>query len=123
MLPKHGGPYVVITKSLKDVMTLYSFGLPAIAPISENCFVTEAQYNKLKSKFQKVILFYDNDMPGMKAMAKIRRNFPEVIPVMIPKCMKAKDISDFHKLYGRTKTLELIEKAKQGIEGKETTES
>ena len=42
MLPKHG-EFIVITKSLKDVMVLYSFGIPAIAPISENCFVTDAQ--------------------------------------------------------------------------------
>lgn len=104
-------------------MTLYSFRIPAIAPISENCFVTEAQYRKLQNKFKKVILFYDNDVPGMRAMAKIRRNFPDVIPVMIPKELKAKDISDFHKLYGRTKTLELIEKARQGIEGKTKKES
>lgn len=113
MLPKSGGEYVVITKSLKDVMTLYSFDVPAIAPISENCFVTEAQYNKLQSKFNKVVLFYDNDRPGMAAMAKIRKQFPKVIPIMIPKEKGAKDISDFHKLYGRTKTQELIEEAKQ----------
>ena len=31
----------------------------------------------------------------------------------IPRHYKAKDISDFYKMYGRTKTLELIEKAKK----------
>lgn len=37
MLPK-SGDILVITKSMKDCMTLYSLGVPAIAPISENCF-------------------------------------------------------------------------------------
>lgn len=48
-------------------MTLYSCDkIPAIAPISENCFLTEAQYAKLKSKFNKIILFYDNDLAGIE---------------------------------------------------------
>lgn len=121
MLPKDGGEYLVITKSMKDVMTLYSCDkIPAIAPISENCFVTEAQYTKLKSKFKKIILFYDNDLPGIENMNKIRKKFSDVVVVFIPRHYKAKDISDFYKMYGRTKTLELIENAKNYISEKET---
>ena len=119
-LPKNGGEYLVVTKSLKDVMTLYSCDkIPAIAPISENCFLTEAQYTKLKSKFNKIILFYDNDLAGIENMNKIRKKFPDVHVLFIPKHYKAKDISDFYKMYGRTKTLELIEKAKNYISEKE----
>lgn len=94
-------------------MTLYSCDkIPAIAPISENCFLTEAQYAKLKSKFNKIILFYDNDLAGIENMNKIRKKFPDVHVLFIPRHYKAKDISDFYKMYGRTKTLELIEKQK-----------
>ena len=101
-------------------MTLYSCDkIPAIAPISENCFLTEAQYTKLKSKFNKIILFYDNDLAGIENMNKIRKKFPDVHVLFIPKHYKAKDISDFYKMYGRTKTLELIEKAKNYISEKE----
>ncbi len=42
MIPKNG-EFIVITKSLKDCMVLYELGVPAVAPISENCFVTDAQ--------------------------------------------------------------------------------
>lgn len=51
MLPKEGGEYLVFTKSLKDVMTLYEYGITAIAPCSENLFVSETQYKKLQNKF------------------------------------------------------------------------
>lgn len=122
MLPKSGGEYLVITKSLKDVMTLYSCNIPAIAPISENCFVTDAQYNKLRSKFKKIILFYDNDSAGISNMNKIKKKYPEVYVLFIPRNYNkkgAKDISDFYKLYGRDKTLALIEKAKNYIDSKE----
>lgn len=83
MLPKNGD-YLVITKSMKDVMTLYNLGIPAIAPISENCFLSESQYNKLKNKYKNLILLYDNDRPGLRAMINIRKRFPEVIPIWIP---------------------------------------
>ena len=68
MLPKEGGDYLVITKSLKDVMCLYEFGIPAIAPCSENLFLTENQYEKIKRKFKRIYVLYDNDKPGMSAM-------------------------------------------------------
>ena len=78
MLPK-SGEYVVITKSMKDVMCLYSLGIPSIAPTSENCFLSEAQYHKLKERFKYIILLYDNDRPGLKAAISIHKKFPEVI--------------------------------------------
>lgn len=80
MLPKHG-EILVITKSMKDCMTLYSLGITAIAPISENCFLSEAQYKRLKERFKHIVVFYDNDRPGLRAMIKIRKEFPDVIPV------------------------------------------
>lgn len=51
MLPE-SGDILIITKALKDVMVLYEYGIPAIAPCSENLFITEAQYNHLKERFK-----------------------------------------------------------------------
>lgn len=112
MLPKEGGEFVVITKSLKDVMCLYEYGIPAIAPNSENLFVTESQLNRLQAKFKHIILFYDNDLAGIQNMNKIRKKFKNLIVTFIPRSYEAKDISDFRKLYGHKKTLALIEDAK-----------
>lgn len=111
MLPKTGD-YLVITKSLKDVMTLYQFGIPAVAPISENCFLSESQYCRFKERFKNIFLLYDNDRPGLRAMISIKKKFPDVFPIWIPWNYKAKDISDFYAKYKRNKTAVLIEEAK-----------
>lgn len=118
-LPKDGGDYVVITKSLKDCMCLYELGIPAVAPISENIFITDAQYKKLQEKFKHIILFYDNDIAGIGNMNKIRKEYPDVHVVYIPRRYQVKDISDFRKKYGKRKTADLINECKQAIDGKE----
>lgn len=112
-LPKEGGDILVITKSLKDCMTFYSLGITAIAPNSENLFITEAQYEKLKTKFKHIVLLYDNDLPGIQGMHKIKKAHPELTVMFIPRKYEAKDISDFRKKYGEIKTKELIESAKE----------
>ena len=117
-LPKEGGEFLVITKSLKDVMCLYSCGITAIAPISENCFLNESQYERLRKKFKKIIIFFDNDLAGISNMNKFRKEFPDIYSVWIPRKYD-KDISDFYKHRGREKTLALIEQAKKLINAEE----
>lgn len=80
-MPKEGGEFLVITKSLKDVMCLYSCGITAIAPISENCFLNESQYERLRKKFKKIIIFFDNDLAGISNMNKFRKEFPDIYSV------------------------------------------
>ena len=58
-------------------------------------------------RFKKIVLFYDNDLPGIHNMNKFRKQF-DVHCVWIPRKYGAKDISDFYKMYGREKTIELI---------------
>lgn len=111
MLSKSGGDYLVITKSLKDCMCLYEFGIPAIAPNSENLFITDKQYQKLKQKYRKIFLFYDNDLPGITNANKIRKQYPDLKVIFIPRKYDAKDISDFRKKYGKKKTKQLINSA------------
>lgn len=109
-LPENGD-LLVVTKSLKDVMCLYSLGITAIAPNSENLFLSEFQYNSLKSRFKTIVLFYDNDKAGLHNMWKFRNQFPELKCIWLPK-ESAKDISDYYRKYGREETLKIIEKAK-----------
>jgi len=104
-LPK-SGDYIVITKSLKDVMSLYEFGITAVAPNSENLFLSESQYKKLKSRFGEVYLLYDRDLPGVRSANKIRKQFPDIKVLLMP---KTKDFTDFVKKYGTMKTFDLIE--------------
>lgn len=94
-LPKCGD-LLVITKSLKDVMAMDNFGITAIAPCSENVFITLYQYIKLKARFKDIILLYDNDLPGISAMNRIRKKF-EIDVYFIPRKLHSKDFSDLVK--------------------------
>lgn len=114
-LPKNGD-LLVITKSMKDVMTLYSFNIIAIAPNSETLFLSSEQYEDLKQRFKKIILFYDNDLPGIANMNKIRKNF-HIDCIWIPR-KYAKDISDFCSKFGSDNTKKLINKGLRKIYGK-----
>ena len=108
-LPKTG-KLLVITKSMKDTMCLYSCGITACAPNSENLFISDTVLEDLKSRFEHIVVFYDNDRPGLSNMARIKREHPELIYTFIPKEYGSKDISDFYKDHGRTETLNLIKK-------------
>lgn len=105
---KKDGDICVITKSMKDTMCLYSLGISAIAPNSENLFIADTILERLKSKFKYIIVLYDNDLPGIQNMQKIKKKHPELIYFYIPRHYNAKDISDFYKKYGKDKTLEFV---------------
>lgn len=106
-LPKKG-KLLVITKSMKDSMCLYSCGITACAPNSENLFIPDKVLEDLKNRFENIVVIYDNDRPGLYNMAKIRKEHPELTYVFIPKRYGSKDISDFYKDHGRKETLNLI---------------
>lgn len=90
--------YLVITSSLKDIMTTASFNLnlDLIAPDSENSFISDKLMKQYLSKYKKVLVMFDNDDAGMKAMGKYKEkyNIPHVYIGM------EKDISDSVKKYG-----------------------
>lgn len=110
ILPKNGDT-LIITKSLKDVMVLYSLGYTAIAPPSESLFLDEDYLMKQKKRFKNLILFYDNDTTGLKKSANFSIKYS--IPfVYIPKKYaeeNIKDISDFIEKYKYTSTKDLTE--------------
>lgn len=106
-LPKEG-KLLVITKSMKDVMCLASFGIAAIAPNSENLFITEKMLKDLKSRFKHIVVFYDNDRPGLTNLIKIRKSYPELNYFWIPFKYGVKDISDFYKKNGKDGTIKFL---------------
>ena len=107
------GELVVITKSMKDVMLLYELGIPAIAPNSESTFLSKLQLEKLKKRFNNVVLFYDNDLAGISAMNRIRKEH-NIDCIWLPRTL-AKDISDVYKKHGKEATLNIIEDGKKRI--------
>ena len=106
-LPK-SGKLLVITKSMKDLMVFYSLGIPAIAPNSENVFISEKILNELKQRFKHIALLFDNDLTGVRFTNKVRKQYPELIVSLIPRHSGAKDLSDYYKLFGKNETVKLI---------------
>lgn len=102
------GKLLIITKSMKDVLCLNGFKIPAIAPCSENLFIKDSILNKLKERYKYIVVFYDNDRAGKFNLIKIRKEHPELKYFFIPNKYKAKDISDFYKKYGKIKTWNFI---------------
>tara|TARA_R110000737_G_C14583675_1_gene486170 strand:- start:183 stop:1229 length:1047 start_codon:yes stop_codon:yes gene_type:complete len=85
---------LVITSSLKDVMTLYSIGIPAIAFQSETTMPDENIIDTLKSHFNCIILFYDMDFAGQRMAERICGTFGFLNAELDPN-WASKDISDF----------------------------
>lgn len=106
-LPKKG-KVCVITKSMKDVLSLYSFGIPACAPNSEVIIPSEAIVKDLTSRFNYVFCLWDNDRTGVSFLLKIRKKYPQLHCFIIPRRLGAKDFSDLVEKYGTNKTSEFI---------------
>lgn len=113
MLPKKGN-LLIITKSMKDVLTLRGLGYSAIAPQSENSYPKKEQIELLEKRFDKILVFLDNDRAGLRAMASLRRMY-RLLFYAIPHNYKVKDISDFYKKYGKDKSQQLIDSLSRDI--------
>jgi|TARA_R110000796_G_scaffold242663_1_gene364803 hypothetical protein len=107
------GDLCIITSSLKDVMCLFSMGIPAIALQSEMQIPEEKTIKELQTRFKKVAVFYDNDFdkpnnPGQTMAAKICQKYYPIKNIVIPDVYKLKDPSDYiahFKSHGGLKTL------------------
>ena len=105
-LPKEGD-LLVITKSMKDVISLRGFGYYAIAPNSETLFISDKQLEEFKSRFKHILVFYDNDRPGKHNLWKIRKEHPDLNFFCLPKTLE-KDFTDTIAKYGIERMKELI---------------
>lgn len=97
-LPKTG-ELLVITKSMKDLMAMYEFGIPAVSPNSETLFVDDKKLEEFKQRFKHILVIYDQDRPGKHNMWLIRKEHPELNYYYLPWYL-AKDFTDSIKLVG-----------------------
>jgi len=102
-LPKIGDK-VFLTSSLKDVMCLANLGYSSFALQSEMLVPSKETIEEIKTRFKKVIVFYDNDFekvsnPGQTMAAKICSKY-DLTNLKIPSHYKSKDISDLVKDHG-----------------------
>jgi len=119
-LPKTG-KYLVITKSMKDVMVLYSFGISAIALASETMYPPEGLIDTLKTRFNYIYSFYDFDYAGIVMANHIKRTY-NIRPLLLSNGTRgaktnygAKDIAEYVNRFGKETTKALIRKIKNHL--------
>lgn len=95
-----GEKYLIVTSSLKDIMSIKSLklaNLDVIAPDSENTMLKQDMMEELRDKYKKIIVMFDNDDAGIKAMQSYKEKYHFIEIALLP---MSKDISDSIKDYG-----------------------
>lgn len=115
---------IILTKSTKDRVSIYSslktlhslYGEDNIDKIGviniphETYKLKANEYNWLKSKLNEkgiIVSLMDNDRTGMIEANYLRKEY-NILPIIIPKCFKAKDFSELFKYNNDEKVYELI---------------
>lgn len=104
---KFNSPNLIITKSLKDVMSLYSLGFESISPISENIIFNPYTMNEFLTRYKNIYVLFDDDPTGHKYSDKYVKEY-KVQKIFIPKYGNIKDISDVINHYGKDYGSDLI---------------
>lgn len=97
LLPKYG-KILFITKSYKDILIFNLLGYWAIAPNSELSYIPDEVMNKLKSRFENIYAWFDNDASGIEGATRFSVKFELKMthnPIGEPK-----DPSDYVEKYG-----------------------
>lgn len=103
---KYKSDTLFITKSRKDVMTLFELGFESVSVKSETVFVPEDIMRKLQESYKEIYVFFDNDTEGVKNSIKLTEHY-KLKYFNIPKGYP-KDPFAFVKEYSQTKLKELI---------------
>ena len=100
----HNNTHLVITSSLKDVMSIKSLKLEidVIAPDSENTMLKQDVMEELQNKYNKIVVLFDNDDAGIKAMQTYKEKYPFIETTVLP---MSKDVSDSIKDFGAKEVL------------------
>lgn len=106
-LPEKGDK-VCLCSSVKDALCLTcNTGIPAIALQGEGYVMSTTAQKNLKSRFKNIYILYDNDKAGLAYAQKTSEEtgFKNII---LPQFEGGKDISDFYKVVGKEKFIEII---------------
>lgn len=117
------GDRLIIQKSYKDYRVLRNMELENIVWLhNEGCIPDEDILFNLMSRFKKIVIFFDNDLTGIKAARKLRNQLYRISPiadidiVWLPRRLKdlenhnrfLKDPSDFIHKEGRADLREIL---------------
>ena len=107
ILPKIGD-LLIITKSFKDVGTLYEQEISSISPQAESILLPENIINDLKLRFTTIYTLFDYDNTGIHLAWQMRKLY-NIKPLFFTNkiwnrkggYMGCKDASDYRKLFGK----------------------
>lgn len=103
------GKLLFITSSKKDIMTLKKLGYNAVSPNNEGSSLPEKEYEDLNNRFEKIIIFFNNDHQGLKA-AHLMGEELGLDFIFIPMEYDETDPSDYYKTFGENHLDILIKK-------------
>lgn len=99
---KYESDLLIITKSMKDIMVLASFGYEAISPRGENIMLPELCIAMMKRKYKRILILFDNDM-------KHKGDEYEFEKIYVPKIRpNDKDVYDYCCNHGPEKTRQML---------------
>lgn len=101
------GELLVLSKALKDVMILDSFGIPAIAPQSESVLLDRSIMISLFKRFDNIVTFFDSDLSGINLAKKYYDEY-HISGLEVPKNCCAKDLGEYVVNFGLRETEELL---------------
>jgi 5S rRNA maturation endonuclease (ribonuclease M5) len=106
-LPENGD-LLIITKSLKDVMSIYdTTGIPSVGLQSESVMMKDSVMVEYKERFKKVICLFDNDTAGKKLATQFSEEF-DVPHFFMPEMENVTDYSDLVKEVGIKKAVDIL---------------
>jgi hypothetical protein len=108
LLPKRG-KILFVTKSYKDILIFNLLGYWAIAPNSEKSYIPEEVMMKLKTRFNDIFVWFDNDLSGIEGSAQFREKFELKAATHNP-LGEPKDPSDYVKKYSLAEFDKLVTK-------------
>jgi hypothetical protein len=96
-----GTDLLIITKAMKDIMCLRSFGYDATAPKAENCIPDTLFLEYCMKRYKRVVTLFDND-------GKTSEHLYPFEHLQIPLSSDTKDPTDYCARYGPDKTRSLL---------------
>ncbi len=117
---------ILLCEGEKDVIVANSRGFNAVTFGSGSIHPKKEHIEALQAKCKKLLVCYDADETGINGMNNLIKNFPEIIPIYLPKNEKIKgyDITDYfqeHTAHDLQKIIDLAVKNKNV--GQEVTEN
>jgi predicted P-loop ATPase len=113
---------IIICEGEKDTVVAHSRNFNTVSFGSCTRTILQKEIEVLQNHCNNLFICYDNDEPGIKAVERITKSFPQIIPLHLPKNenIKGYDITDYFQEYSAADFQKIIDLAvkKNDVEAK-----